>query len=209
MQYFKRLVGLSKCTLRKVATLHSHIQRQHYDARGETPRTPSIREPTKVLRSILPSSMSMRFLCIDLGDKRTGLALGDDVLRMASPYKVLEVPIASEGGKALLAAVVKEVQAALGEPRSPGELVIGIPFNMDGSLGPKAKAARDFGALVASATGRVMHEQDERLTTADADWKMAGSGLTRDQKKARRDALAAAAILQDFLDQRARPASLE
>lgn len=129
---------------------------------------------------------------------------------MASPYKVVEVPIAIDGGNALLAAIVKEITGALGEASpaqplaSPGELVIGLPLNMDDSLGPKAKAARSFGQRIAAATHRVMHEQDERLTTADADWKMAGSGMTRDQKKAKRDALAAAAILQDFLDQTSR-----
>jgi putative Holliday junction resolvase len=149
----------------------------------------------------------MRYLCIDLGDKRTGLALGDSVLRLASPLKTIEVPLAEDGGNALLRALAKEVTLALGDCPAPGkvaasdELVIGIPLNMDDTLGPKAKAASAFGKRLAQLTGRIVREQDERLTTADADWKMQRSGLTRDQKKARRDALAAAAILQDFLDQ--------
>jgi putative Holliday junction resolvase len=149
----------------------------------------------------------MRYLCIDLGDKRTGLALGDSVLRLASPLKAIEVPLADDGGNALLRALAKEVTLALGDCPAPGkvgasdELVIGIPLNMDDTLGPKAKAASAFGKRLAALTGRIVREQDERLTTADADWKMQRSGLTRDQKKARRDALAAAAILQDFLDQ--------
>ncbi|MCH7792341.1 MAG: Holliday junction resolvase RuvX, partial [Planctomycetes bacterium] len=50
-------------------------------------------------------------------------------------------------------------------------------------------------------TGRRVHLHDERLTSVDADWAMAGSGLTHGQKKSRRDALAAAAILRSFLGQ--------
>jgi putative Holliday junction resolvase len=143
----------------------------------------------------------MRYLCIDLGDKRTGLALGDSVLRLAAPLKTVEVALAEDGGNALLRALAKEVVLALGESHEKGELVVGIPLNMDDSMGPKARAAQAFGQRLATLVGRTLHQQDERLTTADADWKMQRSGLTRDQKKARRDALAAAAILQDFLDQ--------
>jgi putative Holliday junction resolvase len=70
---------------------------------------------------------------------------------------------------------------------------------MDGTEGPRAKSVRVFAERVAKATGRVVHFHDERLSSVEADWKMARSGLTHGQKKARRDALAAAAILQDFL----------
>lgn len=137
-------------------------------------------------------------MCIDLGDKRTGLAAGDAWSRLASPLKVLEVPIAERGGESLLAAIVREVAGYFGDARTAGELVVGMPFNMDGSEGPRARSVRAFAQRVSVATGRVVHFQDERLSSVEADWRMARSGLTRGQKKARRDALAAAAILQDF-----------
>lgn len=136
----------------------------------------------------------MRFLCIDLGDKRTGLALGDDLLRIASPLDVLEIPIAADAGNALLAALV-----AAARDHAAGALVVGLPINMDGSEGPRAKSVRALAQRIADDARLPLHFQDERLTSADADWQMARSGLTRGQKKARRDALAAAAILRDFL----------
>lgn len=140
----------------------------------------------------------MRYLSIDLGDKRTGLAAGDSETRLASPVAVLQVPLGERGGQALLDAITKAIRDHLGE-RSPGELVVGLPFNMDGSEGSRAKLVRAFAARVGEATKRTIHFQDERLTSADADWQMAQSGLTHKQKKERRDAIAAAAILQDFL----------
>jgi putative Holliday junction resolvase len=136
----------------------------------------------------------VRFLCIDLGDKRTGIAVGDDALAMAVPAEVLEVPIHHNGGAALLAAIEAVVAA-----HAPHTLVVGLPLNMDGTEGPRAKAVRAFAARVAAATRLDLRFHDERLSTAQADWTMARSGLTHAQKKAKRDALAAAAILTDFL----------
>jgi len=145
----------------------------------------------------------VRYIAIDIGDKRTGVAVGDSETLIVSPAEVLEVPIQQNGGADLLAAVLRAVASVCGAWQKC-ELVVGLPLNMDGSEGPQAKKVREFGARVAEATKRVVHYQDERLTSADADWSMAQSGLTHGGKKARRDALAAAAILRDFLAQRGR-----
>jgi putative Holliday junction resolvase len=147
----------------------------------------------------------MRFLAIDLGDRRTGLASGDSVTGTVSPLEVLEVPIDAASGAMLLEAIARAVSEQIGE-RSPGELVVGLPLNMDGTEGPRARLVRAFAARIEKRTGRRVHFQDERLTTAEADWALAGSGLTRQRKKERRDALSAAAILRDFLASRRRPA---
>ena len=141
----------------------------------------------------------MRFLAIDLGDKRTGLAVGDDVMGLVTPAEVLSVPISADAGNSLRAAVVRAIEAHLG-PRDA--VVVGLPLNMDGTEGPRAKLARSFGEEIARASGRAVHFQDERLTSAEADWSLAGSDLTHKQRKGVRDALAAAAILRDFLAQR-------
>lgn len=145
----------------------------------------------------------MRYLAIDLGDKRTGLALGDSETRLATPVEVLHIPVTEREGQALLDALTRAIGEHLGE-RSAGELVIGLPFNMDGSEGSRAKVVRAFASRLATATKRTVHFQDERLTSADADWQMAQSGLTHKQKKERRDAIAAAAILRDFLESQPR-----
>ncbi len=151
----------------------------------------------------------MRLVAIDLGDKRTGIAVADLVVRRAMPVKVVEVPVAERAGEALLDALAGEVAGLLG-PRDDCTIVIGLPLNMDGTEGPRAKQVRAFGERLharfrAGASGaRTLVYQDERLTSAQADWDMARSGLTHAQKKARRDALAAAALLQDYLDNAAR-----
>jgi len=134
----------------------------------------------------------MRFLAIDLGDKRTGLAVGDDESRLVSPAGTLEAPL--NPGDQLLGRLHKAI-----DEHGPDALVIGLPLNMDGSEGQRATLVRAFGARVGESVRLPIHYQDERLTSADADWAMARSGLTHKQKKARRDALAAAAILRDFL----------
>ena len=147
----------------------------------------------------------MRYLAIDLGDKRTGLAVGDADTRLVGPVGVIEVSIEHGAGEALLTAIVAATAEHLGPPpKQPGgashaELVVGLPLNMDGSEGARARIVREFAARIAARTGYAVRFQDERLSTADADWSMARRGLTHKQKKGRRDALAAAAILNDFL----------
>jgi putative Holliday junction resolvase len=70
---------------------------------------------------------------------------------------------------------------------------------MDGTEGPAVVQARAFAEEVRGRTGLPVHLQDERLTSFEADQRMARSGRTRGEKKELRDALAAAALLEDFL----------
>ena len=132
----------------------------------------------------------MRYLCIDLGGKRTGLAVGDDLLKQAGPVDVIHT---ADPGKLL-----EGIRNAI-DQFAPDELVIGVPFNMDGTLGPAAKKSVALALMLEQTTGLKVHQVDERLTTFDADESLKQSGYTHGQKKNRRDALAAAAILRDFL----------
>jgi len=145
----------------------------------------------------------MRYLAIDFGDKRTGIALGDDETFLVTPLDVIECPSGLCGGEALIDLLTKAFDDAV-SPHARCELVVGLPVNMDGTEGPRAKAVRALADKLGSRSGRRVHLQDERLTSAAADWSMAQSGLTHDQKKMRRDALAASAILSDFLSERKR-----
>ena len=142
----------------------------------------------------------MRYLAIDLGDKRTGLALGDRETGLVSPLEVIECGIGADGGKALRRMLIAAIENHLGAATSGSKhvLVIGLPLNMDGSEGPQAKKCRGFGEAIAQQTGRTVVYHDERLTSVEADWSMSRSGMTRGQKKQKRDALAAAAILRDY-----------
>ena len=132
----------------------------------------------------------MRYLAIDLGDKRTGIAVGDDETGLASPVATLQVA----AGPALLQAVRDEIAR-----HAPDALVLGLPVSMDGSEGSRARLTRAFGVELEAATEQPLFYQDERLTSYAADKRLAGSGRTHKQKKKARDALAAVEILEDFL----------
>ena len=133
----------------------------------------------------------MRYLCIDPGDKRTGFAVGDDITRIASPLEIAT----TSSDDARLAAILRVI-----EENEPGELVIGLPLNMDGSEGPQAKKTRTLAQQIEQRTGLRVHLFDERLTSYAAESQLSEMDLTRGEKKQRRDALAAAVILRDFLE---------
>lgn len=137
----------------------------------------------------------MRFLALDVGDKRTGVALGDDESSVATPAGVVETPLNDR--LRWLDAIASIVQE-----HGPDAIVVGLPLNMDGSAGPPARIRRDLASELKRRFELPVHLHDERLSTEEARRAMAGSGLTHGQKKRRKDALAAAVILQAFLDER-------
>ncbi|MBL9149391.1 MAG: Holliday junction resolvase RuvX [Phycisphaerae bacterium] len=132
----------------------------------------------------------MRFLSIDLGQKRTGIATGDDIVGLVQPREVLMIP----QGDALIAALVRVIDDV-----GPDVVIIGLPTNMDGTEGPAAAGVRAFGERVAARTKVRIEYQDERLTSFAAEESLKRSGRTRGEKKEIRDALAAAEILRDYL----------
>jgi putative Holliday junction resolvase len=138
----------------------------------------------------------LRTLAIDLGSRRIGLALSDEGGRFATPYDVLFVNSEALAVEPVLKVIEKE-----GVER----LVVGLPLNMDDSIGPQARKAAEWGRLVASRAGRPVVFVDERLSSFDAEQgiierKRGGEHITRKQKKQQLDALAAAGFLQAFLD---------
>jgi putative Holliday junction resolvase len=137
----------------------------------------------------------MRFLAVDLGDKRTGLAIADEDPKMVHPLSVLEVPIGP--------LLVDAIEQAIGKHDAQA-LVFGLPLDMDGTIGPRAKLTQEFGKKIALRTSIEVFYQDERLTSVAAEEHLSQSGKTHKQKKRVRDALAAAEILNDFLATRTR-----
>ncbi|MGP1345755.1 MAG: Holliday junction resolvase RuvX [Phycisphaerales bacterium] len=142
--------------------------------------------------------MHRRYIAIDFGDRRTGVATGDSETRIATPLTVIEKP-PEQGLIAALARLIRDDR--------PHAVVIGLPLNMDGTEGPQARKVRALGERLRTALGEVgdgsappeLVFHDERLTTAQADWDLAQSGLTHKQKKQRRDAIAAAALLREWM----------
>ena len=130
----------------------------------------------------------MRFLCIDLGDKRTGLAVCDSDEIIASPIGVIE------GGGNLSDQVLKTIQQYGAEA-----VVLGLPLNMDGSEGDRAAVVRKFARELSEKIEIPIFFQDERLSSYSAQNRLSRTGLTHKKKKNRMDAIAAAEILKEFI----------
>ncbi len=132
-----------------------------------------------------------RILGVDHGDVRTGVAVSDPLGITAQPREVVrEKDMARAAGR--VAEIAREVDAA--------EIVIGLPLNMNGKEGPRAKKAREFGALVEEAAGLPVEYWDERLTSMQAAEILKGRGARK--RKAKIDVISAQLILQSYLDAR-------
>lgn len=122
----------------------------------------------------------MQYLGIDWGEKRIGLALGDDEVKIASPFKI--VSSIEE-----IVAVIKEEQVEIA--------VVGKPLQITNNQFPISKKFEDFVKELTLKSGIMIEQFDERLSSKAAD------ALSGDKKtKADRDALAAMVILQNYLD---------
>lgn len=130
-----------------------------------------------------------RWLAVDHGTKRIGLAVSDATGSIASPLEVL--PAGD------LNAFHRRLDSLLGE-YDIGGVVVGWPLNMDDTEGPQGAEARSFAIELERRLDTDVRMWDERLSSSEADSQLAGH-LTRNKRRARQDALAAATILQDFL----------
>jgi putative Holliday junction resolvase len=132
----------------------------------------------------------MRILALDLGERRTGVALSDSLGWLATPLTVLK----SSGREAELAAIVELVQSHRVE-----QVVVGYPRSLDGSVGPQAQRVDKFVAQLRNHLPEVpVILWDERLSTAQAERLVHETG--RRVQRERIDAAAAAVILQSYLD---------
>lgn len=132
----------------------------------------------------------MRYLSIDHGQKRTGLAICDAGESVVSPYSVIETSNKQE----LLRQICSVIKAEQIEA-----LVIGLPLNMDGTEGPRAQQVRIFANCLCENVTIPIEFCDERLSSFEADKLATVLELTRKKKKKRLDAIAAAEILRTFL----------
>ena len=133
----------------------------------------------------------MRYLGIDHGLKRTGLAICDKGETIASPLAVVETK------KQLLKKIAEIIETEDVDP-----VVVGLPLNMDDTQGPQAKQAVQFAEQLKKQIDVPIHFQDERLSTFAAEEKIAPAEFTNKRRKKRIDAIAAADILQTFLDKK-------
>ena len=134
----------------------------------------------------------MRYLALDLGDRRIGVAVSDTLGIVARPLEVY-----------LRRSRVEDAEhvRALVRDHKVDALIIGLPLNMDGSEGSQAHWVRDYVEELSGAIGLPTHLWDERLSTNDAKAIMRSQGKTPDKEWV--DAVAAAVILQSYLDAQA------
>jgi len=129
-----------------------------------------------------------RVLALDHGTVRIGVAVSDAAGIAAHPRGYLAGSGALDGVRELIAEFDVE------------RIVVGLPVNLDGSEGPSAAAARAFAGEVADATGLPVELVDERFTTAIAERALIAGGARRDRRREVRDGVAAAVLLQGFLE---------
>ena len=133
----------------------------------------------------------MRVLCLDVGDRRIGMAVSDPTGSLARPIghlvrKNLRVDAVRVSDEA------KSVDAQM--------ILVGMPVSLNGTLGPQARKVSRFIQELASGTDLPVKTQDERFSTAEAQRLMVEAGRSPSRSKGDLDAASAAVILQEYLD---------
>ncbi|MDQ3070820.1 MAG: Holliday junction resolvase RuvX [Acidobacteriota bacterium] len=135
---------------------------------------------------------------VDFGAKRVGLALSDPTPMLASPWQT--VP---GGAPAACVARIAALAASLAADADGLEsIVVGLPRRLDGSDNAQTPLVRVFAAALGAATGLPVILQDERLTSHEAESRLAEREKDWRKRKPQIDAAAAAIILQDYLDEK-------
>jgi len=135
----------------------------------------------------------MRYLGLDVGDRRIGIALSDETGTLASPIETYE----RTGPRKDLKAIGRLVRE-----RDAGEVVVGLPRRLDGEVGPQAQKVIDFMDALKPVVGVPVVPWDERFTSVVARQALTEAGVSRRDRKAVIDKVSAALILQNYLDYR-------
>lgn len=135
--------------------------------------------------------MEGRILALDVGEARTGMAVSDPLGILASPCGTIQVKSAREDAEAV-ARAAKEHEAI--------RIVVGVPLNKEGGIGPQAQKVLDFVEVLRGATDVEVVTIDERFSTAAAHRAMNQTGLSTKKRKGVIDQAAAQQILQLYLD---------
>ena len=136
----------------------------------------------------------MRILALDHGTKRIGVAVSDETKTIAQPLEYIPAePFADFLARLKQLLIVKELDLVL----------IGLPRNMDGSYGPAAQKVELFAGVLKAAITVPIKMWDERLTSTMANRVLIQGNVRRDKRKEKADKMAAAILLQSYLDGKA------
>ena len=143
-------------------------------------------------------SLTGRVLGIDVGQRRIGLAISDPSRTLARPLGTLTV-----GDHDAVDRVAGEIARLAGEEDGLAVVVVGMPLRLDGSPDEHAPRVAAFVRALKGRTSIPVVGEDERLTSREAESRLAFRERDWRKRKARLDAAAAAIILQDYLDRNA------
>jgi putative Holliday junction resolvase len=135
----------------------------------------------------------MRYLALDVGERRIGVALSDETATLATGLDTL-VRVGPRKDAQAIAELVRLHQ--------PAAVVVGLPLNMDGTAGAAAEKVRVFVEGLKRRVAVPIVERDERLTTVEAHEILRKSGVSWRERGALIDKVSAVVILQEFLDGR-------
>jgi putative Holliday junction resolvase len=142
---------------------------------------------------------SVRIVGLDVGERRIGVAVSDATLTLARPVEVLRPGSLERDGPSLAAAAVARLAE---EEDGVSSVVVGLPRRLDGTPTEMTARVDAFAAELERLTGLPVIRQDERLTSREAERRLAVTDKDWRSRKERLDAAAAAVILQDYLDVR-------
>lgn len=131
----------------------------------------------------------MRFMGLDVGERRIGVAMSDPLGSTAQPFETIK---RDEGSVSRLAELVSELEV--------GKVAVGLPLLMDGREGEQARLVREFAADLAGAIDADVAFVDERLTTKEAESVLREGRVKRGKKRGASDRVAAALILRAYMD---------
>ncbi len=137
----------------------------------------------------------MRSLGLDVGDKRIGVAVSDPLKKTAQALTVIE--------RSDMTSTVNELNAII-EDLQIDEIVVGMPYTMRGETGPQAALVKDFVGEIEARLNIPVALWDERLSTVEAERSLTEAGIKSSKRKDIKDKVAAALILQSYLDRQVR-----
>ena len=140
----------------------------------------------------------MRIVGIDLGEKRIGIAISDATATLARPLMTIERGQSDVDAVALLRSAIVELAAA----EDVDAVVVGLPTRLDGTDNRQTPRVKKIVALLSAQLAIPVFTQDERLSSHEADQRLAVREKDWRKRKAKLDAASAAVILQDYLDAR-------
>ena len=139
----------------------------------------------------MSSTTNTRVLGLDVGERRIGVAISGGAGLLATPYTTIQRRSQPQD----IATIVRVAQEEM-----VGQIIVGVPLSLDGSVGPQAERTMAFFEALKAASPVPVKTWDERFSSAEAEQRLREAGISPSRNRGRLDASAAAVVLQAYLD---------